>query len=157
MNAAGYGAASATLSAEPALQVPGIPRSIDAAAGSSAGEIDVSWLYPRVPHHGVPCAAFPTSPAECPTALGGSLPESTGGSAIIEYEVEWNEREAFDGTDGGAITTTATSLTIAGLTEERGFYIRVLARNSVGSGKFCENAGAVCTGAPLYAVATADA
>jgi len=157
INAAGYGTASATMSAAPALQVAGIPRSISVAAGTSAGEVDVEWLYPRVPHHGVPCSAFDASPAECPTALGSSLPESTGGSAIIEYEVEWNEKDGFDGTDGGSITTTSTSITISGLTEERGYYVRVLARNSVGSGKFCENEGSVCTGSQLYAVATADA
>lgn len=94
---------------------------------------------------------------ECPTALGSSLPESTGGSAIIEYEVEWNEKDGFDGTDGGSITTTSTSNTISGLTEERGYYVRVLARNFAGSGEFCENEGSVCTGSQLYAVATADA
>mmetsp|Transcript_17104 Transcript_17104/g.25787 ORF Transcript_17104/g.25787 Transcript_17104/m.25787 type:complete len:1105 (-) Transcript_17104:239-3553(-) len=155
INLAGYGAASATLSAMPALQIPGIPRSITVSP-SSAGAIDVSWLYPRIPYHGIPCGGFDTNPDECPVALGGSLPESTGGSAILEYEVEINERAAFDGTDGLTVTTTSTSLTISGLTEGRGYYVRVLTRNAVGSGQFCALSGSVCTGDVLYAVATVE-
>lgn len=155
INLAGYGAATPTMSARPSLQVPGVPRSISASS-SIAGAIDVAWSYPRIPAHGIPCNGFVTKAAECPVPLGGSLPESTGGSAIIEYEVEWNEREAFDGTDGGSITTTSTSLTVAGLTEGRRYYLRVLARNSVGSGKFCENSGSECSSIRLYALAPND-
>ena len=123
INRAGYGAATATMSARPTLQVPGVPRSASVSS-STAGAIDVAWSYPRIPAHGIQCSGFATNPAECPIPLGGSLPESTGGSAIIEYEVEWNEREAFDGTDGGSITTTSTSLIVAGLTEGRGYYVQ---------------------------------
>jgi len=155
VNLAGYGAASTTLSALPALQVPGVPRSI-AVSPSSPGAIDLTWLYPRIPNHGIPCGGFAATPDECPVALGASLPESTGGSAIVEYEVEWNERQAFDGTDGGSVVTTTTSITVAGLTQGRLYYARVLARNSVGSGKFCALSGAVCDGEPLSAVATVE-
>ena len=155
VNAAGYGAASATLSAAPSLQISGAPRSITV-SGGAAGELDLSWLYPRVPAHGVPCSAFASNPAECPTALGGSLPESTGGAALLEYEVVASESSEFDGSDTHTVTTSATSITISGLTEERTYYVRVAARNSIGTSAFCEHEGAVCNGDQLSAVAPAS-
>ena len=154
INAAGYGAPSATLSAAPDLVIPGAPRSLSAAPGGE-GEVDVAWLYPRVPHHGIPCAAFAANPSECPVALGGALPESTGGAALLEYEITASESPLFDGTDTHTVTTSSTSVTVSGLTPDRRYYVRVAARNSVGTSAFCENEGTTCTGAQLSAVAPA--
>jgi hypothetical protein len=154
INAAGYGAPSATLSAAPDLVIPGAPRSLSAAAGGE-GEVDVAWLYPRVPHHGIACAAFAASPSECPVALGGALPESTGGAALLEYEITASESPLFDGTDTHTVTTSSTSVTVSGLTPDRRYYVRVAARNSVGTSAFCENEGVTCTGEQLSAVAPA--
>jgi len=157
INAAGFGAASVILTARPAVQVPGVPRAISVASGAVAGSVDVAWNYPLVPHHGIACGGFALSPAPCPVALGGSLPESTGGAAISEYEVQWNENDSFDGSDGGSLTTTATSTTISSLTKSRVYFVRILARNAAGSGAFCEKEGDTCIGNALSAVATAAA
>jgi hypothetical protein len=154
INAAGYGAPSATLSAAPDLVIPGAPRSLSAAAGGE-GEVDVAWLYPRVPHHGIACAAFAANPSECPVALGGALPESTGGAALLEYEITASESPLFDGTDTHTVTTSSTSVTVSGLTPDRRYFVRVAARNSVGTSAFCENEGVTCTGEQLSAVAPA--
>ena len=83
--------------------------------------------------------------------MGSTLAESTGGDTIQEYEVEYNEDADFTGQDGGLSTTDGTSLTIEGLTSGRLYYIRVLARNSVGSGDYCARDSSNCldTGAIL--------
>jgi len=31
---------------------------LESLPSSLAGEVDVEWLYPRVPHHGVPCSVY---------------------------------------------------------------------------------------------------
>jgi hypothetical protein len=86
-------------------------------------------------------------------AFGGSLPASDGGSAIIEYELEYNERADFTGSDGGIETTSASPYTLSGLTAGRLYYLRVLARNSVGSGAYCGQEGVDCAGIVLSATA----
>ena len=73
---------------------------------------------------------------ECPTQFGGGLPSSDGGDPIYEYEVEFNERDDFGGSDGGREVVAATLVTISDLTSGRYYYVRALARNSVGSGSF---------------------
>lgn len=150
--------ASQTASPEnhfPTKQIPGKPHTVQVASGSLAGEIDIQWQYPRVPAHGIPCSGTATDPDDCPAAVGSTLAESTGGDIIQEYEVEYNEDVDFSGQDGGLSTTDGTSLTLEGLTSGRQYYIRVLARNSVGSGDYCGKDGANCldTGAILSATA----
>ena len=135
----------------PTKQVPGKPHTIEVASGGTSGEIDIQWQYPRVPHHGIPCSGTTTDPDDCASAVGSTLAESTGGDTIQEYEVEYNEDADFTGQDGGLSTTDGTSLTIEGLTSGRLYYIRVLARNSVGSGDYCARDSSNCldTGAIL--------
>jgi hypothetical protein len=139
----------------PTKQVPGKPHTVSVSTGSATGEVAVQWQYPRVPAHGIPCAGTSTNPDDCPAAVGSTLAESTGGDIIQEYEVEYNEDADFSGQDGGLSTTDGTSLTIEGLTSGRTYYVRVLARNSVGSGDYCAVDGANClsTGATLAATA----
>ncbi len=74
------GVDAASLPGGPAA-APGIGPGRGAPGGE--GEVDVAWLYPRVPHHGIPCAAFAANPSECPVALGGALPESTGVESLF--------------------------------------------------------------------------
>merc|ERR1712000_402466 len=91
-----------------------------------------------------------TNPDDCPDNLGGDESSSDGGSTIIEYEVEYNERSDFTGSDGGSMTTTYTTATLQGLTSGRTYYYRVLARNAIGSGSFCTMDGAdSCSGDAL--------
>merc|ERR1711988_1195061 len=146
INSAGYGTTqtSSPSSAYPSLQVPGIPHTVTASTGSDSATIDVSWQYPRVPAHGIPCSGTVDDPDDCPTAFGGTLAESTGGDDLTEYEVEYNEYSDFSGQDGGSSTTTSTSLTLEQLTSGRQYFIRVLARNTVGSGDFCSVSGEDC-------------
>jgi hypothetical protein len=139
----------------PKKQVPGKPRALKAAADSSSGALLVSWSRPRVPHHGIPCSSTVGSPGDCPTAVGGVLSESTGGCKIREYEVEYNERSDFTGQDGGRQVTDGTSLVLVGLEAGAAYYVRVLARNSVGSSQFCGLSGENCNGGSVFANAGA--
>jgi len=140
-NSAGLG--TPTLSSpsysQPSLQVPGKPHTITATTGDSAGEIKLSWQYPRIPWHGIPCSGLTSSPSDCPTPVGGGLASSTGGSVITEYEISFNELVDFTGFDSGKFITTSstTQYTLTNLTPGRVYYIRVLARNAQGAGQFC--------------------
>jgi hypothetical protein len=161
VNTQGAGAAtlSSPSSAAPSLQVPGRPQTIIVAPGAAIGSITVSWQVPLTPWFGVPCSGTLANPNPCPVPVGGSAPESTGGAAVSEYLVEYNEQTDFSGLDGGSLTTGAlTTWTLTGLTPGRTFYIRVLARNSQGSGPFCSYPDAGCistsTSSQLRAIAT---
>ena len=155
VNAAGAGATMLAGSTYPALQVPGQPQSITVETGETAGELNVYWYYPRVPAHGIPCSGTADAIDDCPVPLGGSTAYADGGDDVSEFEVEYNENAEFTGSDGGFATTTAQQLTLSGLTSGRTYYARVLARNSVGSGAYCERGGVNCpdTGAVLVASA----
>jgi len=122
----------------PNTQVPGIPHSLKVLSGKLPGEIDVMWQRPMKPHHLMPCAGNLTDVNVCPVAFDGNAPASDGGEPIIEYEIEYNERSDFEGTDRGRKVVATTSCTLSGLIESRKYFIRVLARNIVGSGPFCE-------------------
>lgn len=54
-----------------------------------------------------------------------------------EYEISYNELQDFSGYDSGQFTTTNTYYTLQNLTPGRKYYIRVLTRNSQGSGLYC--------------------
>jgi len=146
-NSAGLGnpTLASPISAVPILSPPGRPHTLAAITGASQGSIDLTWQYPRVPWHTIPCGGSLTSGVQnCPTEVGGALASSTGGSAIIEYEIEYSESAAFDGFDFGSFTTTATSFTLTSLTPGRTYYMRVLARNAQGSGSYCAFTDANC-------------
>jgi hypothetical protein len=141
----------------PALQVPGKPHTLAASTGASSGQISLSWQYPRVPWHGIPCSGTVAAALDCPTEVGGSLASSTGGSAITEYSVQYNELADFTGYDSGEFTTTATSYTLNGLTPGRTYYLRVLARNAQGSGGYCAYTDTNCIVGTTAVSATAKA
>ena len=103
----------------------------------------MNWQLPKIPHHSIPCSGTLTSPHVCPTTYGGSVPSSDGGEVITEYEVEFNEQEDFVGSDGGRKTASGSIVTLLNLTGGRAYYIRVLARNSIGSGSFTSHETAV--------------
>jgi hypothetical protein len=158
INAAGLGSptTSSPAAAAPALQVPGRPHTVVANSGSAVGSIKVVWQRPRVPWHNIPCSGTPTSPADCPIPVGGTLPASDGGTPIVEFEVSYNELEDFSGYDSNTITTTNTNYVLTDLTPGRTYYIRVLARNAQGAGQYCAYANPNCLD-PLTAVTSAQA
>jgi len=159
-NSAGLGTPTLAtpISSIPQLEVPGKPHSIAAFSGTNPGEIKISWQYPRIPWHGIPCSGLVTAPNDCPAPVGGSLPASTGGSPITEYEVSYNELEDFSGFDSGVITTTNTFYTLTNLTPGRVYYLRVLARNAQGAGQYCDFTEPNCLlgVTPVSATATAS-
>jgi len=145
VNGAGRGApqTASPKSRSPGKRVPGKPLGMQVGPGADAGSLDVSWQRPRIPHHDVPCSGTLDLPDDCPVLFGGSLPQSTGGDDVAEYEVQFNEHSNFMGQDGGFVTTKGMTLNIAGLTAGRSYFARVLARNSVGSGEYCATSGEV--------------
>jgi len=156
INSSGLGSPQNTSprSATPEKQVPGYPHSLIATSGVSPKSIDVSWLAPRVPNHGYPCSGTRSNPMICPTSHGHMFPSSDGGDAIVEYEVEYNEHPNFSGNDGGRKLITSISCTLSNLTPGRTYFIRVLARNSIGSGPYCELEGSdFCDGARVSTIA----
>merc|ERR1719502_687299 len=74
VNGQGVGTAqkATPLFQEPALQVPGVPVSVTAAAGASTGTVQVTWQRPRVPAHGLPCFGSVTNPGGCPAYPGST-------------------------------------------------------------------------------------
>jgi len=159
INSAGVGT-STTASpayAAPSLQVPGKPHTLSATTGASSGEIILSWQYPRVPWHTLPCSGTVSSADDCPTEIGGGNPSSTGGSDIVEYQIQYNELADFTGYDSGEFTTTGTTYTLDNLTPGRTYYMRVLARNAQGSGSYCAYTDADCIVGTTQASASAAA
>ena len=136
INSAGVGLATSSSPqfASPKRSIPGRPHTIQAYSGNGIGYVTLTWLRPRIPWFNVPCDGTLQNPQECPSPVGGGLPESDGDSPIIEYVVSWNEYEDFTGLDTGSISTAGTSYTLTGLIPGRRYYLRVLARNAVGSG-----------------------
>jgi len=138
MNTAGFSLPqlSTPSSANPSLQVPGKPHSLQAVTGQSSGTIDVSWQRPMIPAHSISCFNDGPTIRDCPTPYGGSLPASDGGEDISEYELEYNEKSDFLGNDGGRRIYTGVYAVLNHLYSGRTYYIRILARNSIGSGKY---------------------
>jgi len=145
-NAAGLGtpSTSSPAFAAPSLEVPGKPHTVIAATGLVSGTVSVFWQRPLVPWHNIPCSGLITDPKDCPTAIGGGNPKSDGGADITEYVVAYNEAEDFSGLDHGEIVTTKFAIVISGLTPGRFYYIRILARNTEGSGQYCAYSDVNC-------------
>jgi hypothetical protein len=159
INAAGPGAPalSSPPFATPALVTPGRPHTIAAVTGTQSSEIRVTWLRPRIPWHGIPCSGTAAKPFDCPSPVGGGLPTSTGGTPITEYQIEYNEVADFSGQDRGVRTTTDVQYVLTGLTPGRTYFIRVLARNAMGSGPYCHVSDVNCNTANTVVTAVAAA
>jgi titin len=141
----------------PMAKVPGKPHTITAVGGVSSGTIVVTWQRPRVPWHEIPCSGTLELPDDCPTAIGGGLPVSNGGSDISSYLIEYNDKKDFTGKDKGKHSTVASTFTIQDLTPGRQYYMRVLAVNENGPGNFCSNTDPNCLITSSATVITATA
>jgi hypothetical protein len=128
----------------PSTMIPGRPHTIQASTGTATGEIKLSWQFPKVPWHDIPCSGLTTSPYECPTAIGGDSPQSVGGSSITEYVISYNNEADFSGRDTAEVTTTSNSYVLTDLVPGRLYFVRILARNSQGSGYFCAYSDSNC-------------
>jgi len=126
----------------PRVQIPGVPYSLTCLPGDSTGVIEFSWQRPNVPNHGMKCF----SDKDCPTPYGGSLPQTNGGEDITEYELEVNENPDYAGSDSRIVTIPGIQTNLDNLYPGRMYYARILARNSVGSGKYSSS---VSCSAPL--------
>ncbi|EJK54897.1 hypothetical protein THAOC_25436 [Thalassiosira oceanica] len=124
-------------SATPSLQVPGIPFALMGVPGTDLGSIEVSWQRPRVPHHGIPCSNNGDMIIDCPAPFGGSVPASDGGDDIFEYELEWRESSS-DASHAKRAVYSGFHAVLTNLVVGKSYSVRVLARNSQGSGSFSE-------------------
>lgn len=90
-NSAGAGVARAAspTSSYPSQQTPGIPVGL-VASNDTSGSATVSWDFPLVPAHGIPCFGTEDSPTICPTPVGGVYPGSDGGDEVYEYRIQWS-------------------------------------------------------------------
>jgi hypothetical protein len=166
INDAGAGSSqtSSPESATPALQLPGKPHSISATGGAASGEIDLEWIRPFIPWHGVPCYGTDASPTECEEPAGGGEAESNGGATIDSYEIQYCDMSSDCTTGWGgvvsassSVTATGTTYTLENLNAGVTYAIRIAAYNSVGTGSFCEMAEVYCpdSGTEVTAPATA--
>jgi hypothetical protein len=68
-----------------------------------------------------------------------------GATIVLLFLYWWEAYMVRSGLDGGEVTTTDLTLTLMGLTPGRTYYVRVLARNTQGSGLFSVPAKAAAT------------
>jgi hypothetical protein len=128
----------------PTNREPGKPHTITAVTGTRTGEIQLTFEEPSIPWHGIPCGGLITAPDSCPSENGVNEPSSNGGSYISEYQISYNERPDFLGLDSGEIIVQQRVHTIKDLIPGRTYYIRILARNSQGSGQYCSYVDVNC-------------
>jgi titin len=109
VNAAGTGAASATVSATPRT-VPGAPTGLTAAVapagGVGSGQVRLSW----------------------------TAPAATGGASISDYLVQYSSNGGSSWSTFADATSTVTSATVTGLTNGTAYSFRVSALNVAGTG-----------------------
>lgn len=80
--------------------------------------------------------AAPTISAQTPTTMtvSWSAPSDNGGSAITGYTVQWSPHPNFDTVSSANVT--GSPYTITNLTVSTAYYVRVRAKNAIGSGAF---------------------
>ena len=123
VNSVGAGPFSTTISRTPAVPtVPGAPTSV---VGTPAnGQVLVAW----------------------------AAPASNGGAAISDYTVQYAvSPPGTSWTTFSHTASTATTLTVTGLTNGTAYVFRVAAVNSVGAGSFSSSSAAVTPAAATWA------
>jgi hypothetical protein len=97
----------------PAATVPGAPTGVAATAGDS--QAAVSW----------------------------TAPASDGGAAITDYTIQYSSNGGTSWSTFAHAASTATSITVTGLTNGTAYIFRVAAVNSVGTGAYSTASGSV--------------
>ena len=84
----------------------------------------------------MPCDLELTGVTENTVSLKWVEPEDDGGSPLTGYILE--RREATRKKWGNGMETEEMEYTITGLTENKPYYVRVAAKNDIGTGPFAE-------------------
>lgn len=100
------------------------------ALGAGAPSAPASATPRTVP--GAPTALVATTPTSSEVALAWAAPASDGGTAIVDYLVEFRRSTDAVWSTFGSVTTT--SATVTGLTAGTTYDFRVSARNAAGTG-----------------------
>ena len=176
-NRVGFGLPSfdAPAGRAPARQPPGPP------AGLSAGpspdfcrSLRLRFGPPLVPAHGLPCSGAPlgnrSALGPCPPrpGAGAAPPAADGGAPITAYELQWATEPSFAAAGAWSAALDAAAMAAgapldlplgphmgANLQPGQAYFLRVAARNAVGTGPFCARAGMNCEGEPILAVPSA--
>jgi Fibronectin type III domain len=157
-------------------RAPGKPYNIQVLTpggpNSACSAIEVTWLPPVIPAHGMYCSGggttSPLLPNSCPLGMGYGT-DADGGLAIIGYEIQISTISSF--IDVATIFLPIDTYlrgqpvsTVIGpgsmyapsppLLSGQAYYVRVAARNSAGTGPFCSQEGLLCDGSPLLVTAS---
>lgn len=111
-NSAGSASKSVTVAVTASTSVPGAPTGLSLSAG--AAQLVASW----------------------------TAPSSNGGAAITDYVVQYRTSPSGSWTTFAHTATTATSMTVTGLTNGTAYDVQVAAVNSVGTGAYSSSATA---------------
>ena len=98
-------------------------------AGNGAASATAS-ATPSVPP-GAPTGLTSTS-GDAEVSLSWTAPTSTGGAAITDYTIQYKTASATTWTTFNDGTSTATTTTVTGLTNDTAYQFRIIAVNSVG-------------------------
>ena len=102
--------------------------------GTGATSAQPGTVTPKATSPGAPTDVAGTT-GNRQVNLSWTAPASDGGSAIMDYVVEFKTTTATTWTTFNDGVSTATSATVTGLTNGKGYVFRVSAKNAIGRGR----------------------
>lgn len=127
-------------------------RVVISAVGAQSVTSDTATLL-------VPAANTPDAPTNVVGVVGNeqvaltwSAPANTGGAAITDYVIQYSSNTGTTWSTFSDSTSTATSVTVTGLTNDTAYLFRVAAVNIAGNGAWSANSSSVTPLALVFAI-----